>query len=85
MYLVSKMETHVHTSPEAMKAYNSLSHLLTEGQQRKLLLATVSRDGDEWCILSGPDLTFDRSGFGPTIADAVQDYVSIYIEKKKAS
>jgi len=85
MYLVSEMENYVYSSPEAMEEYNQSSHLLTEPQKSKLLSATISKDGNEWCILSGPDLTFDRSGFGITIADAIKDYMSIYAQKKAAS
>lgn len=70
-------------SAEAMEAYGRWSHLLTDAQRTKLLLATLSRDGDSWCILSGSDLTFDRAGFGRTIADAVQDYVSVYVQARE--
>jgi hypothetical protein len=66
-------------SAEAMAAFRRWSHLLTDAQRTKLLSASLSRDGDSWCILSGSDLTFDRAGFGATIADAVQDYVSVYL------
>jgi len=66
-------------SAEAMEAFRRWSHLLTDAQRTKLLSASLSRDGDSWCILSGSDLTFDRAGFGATIADAVQDYVSVYL------
>lgn len=67
-------------SPEAMSEYDKWQHLLGETQKQRLLHATLSRDGDEWCILSGPDLTFDRAGFGSTVAAAMQDYVSVYVK-----
>jgi len=84
MYLVSKMENRVCNSPEAMQEYSKWSHLLTDPQKSKLLFATVSQDGNEWCILSGPDMTFDRAGFGITVTDAIKDYLSVYIQKKQA-
>lgn len=70
-------------SAEAMEAYRRWSHLLTETQQAKLLAASLSRDGDSWCILSGSDWTLDRAGFGTTIADAVQDYLSVYVRVRE--
>ncbi|MFO0389363.1 MAG: hypothetical protein ACK502_06560 [Alphaproteobacteria bacterium] len=68
-------------SPEAMAAYANKKHLLSDEQSHKLLQSTLSLDGSEWCILSGTDLTFDRAGFGATIADALEDYISIYIKR----
>jgi hypothetical protein len=80
MHLVNgEMAQSVCDCAEAMEAYGRWSHLLTDAQRTKLLAASLSRDGDSWCILSGSDLTFDRAGFGATIADAVQDYVNVYV------
>jgi hypothetical protein len=77
---------YVHESAEAMREYRKWSHVLTVQQQTRLLLATVCMDGKEWWIASGPDLTiFDDHGFGPTLADAMQDYVSVYLRAKKAT
>jgi hypothetical protein len=73
------MGQRVSDSAEAMEAYGQWGHLLTEAQQQRLLAASLSRDGDIWCILSGCDLTHDRAGFGDTIADAMRDYVSPYL------
>jgi hypothetical protein len=72
----------VSDSVEAMEEYGRWSHLLTEAQRSKLLRASLSRDGNQWCILSGSDLTFDRAGFGTTIAGAMRDYVSFYVRGK---
>ena len=70
-------------SAEAMEAYGRWSPLLTDAQRTKLLAASLSRDGDSWCILSGSDLMLDRAGFGTTIADAVQDYLSVYVRVRE--
>lgn len=84
MHLMSgEMVQSVCDSAEAMEAYGRWSHLLTEAQRSKLLSASLSRDGDSWCILSGSDLTLDRAGFGTTIADAVQDYVNVYVRARE--
>jgi len=70
----------IQQSSEAMKEYEKCKQFLNAGQKDKLLGATLSQDGDEWCILSGSDMTFDRSGFGKNIPEAMQDYLSIYIK-----
>jgi len=75
----------VYSSSEAMNEYQKWKQLLNELQRNKLLSATVSHDGLEWCVLSGPDLVFDRAGFGATIADAIKDYLGPLIEKRMAS
>jgi hypothetical protein len=67
-------------SNEAMQEYEKCKQFLTEMQKDKLLSATLSQDGGEWCILSGSDMMFDRSGFGKNIHEAMQDYLSIYIK-----
>jgi len=85
MYLVSDMENYVHSSLEAMEEYTRWDDLLTEAQKTKFLSSTLSKDGNEWCIFSGSNLTSDRAGFGSTITTAVQDYMSIYNQKKIAS
>jgi hypothetical protein len=86
MHLVNGgMEQKVCNSQEAMAAYRHWSHLLTDAQRSKLLSASLSKDGDGWCILSGSDLTFDRAGFGGTIEEAVRDYVSVFVRSKEAS
>lgn len=64
---------------EAMKAFHKWQHYLTVPQQDKLINACLHKDGDEFQILSGPDLTFDHAGFGTSIEGAVLDYVSAYI------
>ena len=78
------MGVSVYNSPEAMEEYYKWNHVLTEPQKLKLLSAVVSKDGNKWCILSGSDMTFDRAGFGITIGDAIRDYLSVYIQTKKA-
>jgi len=80
----SGMGQRVRDSAEAMEAYGQWRHVLTEAQRGKLLAASLSRDGDSWCILSGCDLTRDRAGFGDTIADAMRDYVSAYLRAQEA-
>ena len=83
MYIVSnKMIKLVCNSEEAMDEFKKHSESLSEIQREKLLSSTLSKDGDDWCIFSGSDLTFDRSGFGITISDAVRDYVSVYLVKE---
>jgi len=77
--------TCVHHSPEAMREFRKWNGLLTDHQESKLLAATVTKDGNEWCILSGPDLAADRAGFGQTITDAMKDYISGYALNKIAS
>lgn len=68
----------VKNSNDAMKEYVKYKQLLSDEQKLKLLEATLSLYGDEWCILSGSDMTLDRSGFGKSISEAMQDYVNIY-------
>lgn len=75
------MPLHVIESPEAMAEYEKWQNQLEDVQKMQLLNATISLDGNEWCIMSGPDLTFDRAGFGKTIEAAMQDYVSVYIKR----
>ncbi len=69
----------VKDSPEAMAELSKWQSRLTQQAQARLLQAELSKDGDEWCVLSGPDLAFDRAGFGPSIAEAVYDYLRGYL------
>lgn len=67
---------------EAIRAFEPWRGFLSEERIAKFERSTISKDGKEWCILSGPDLTRDRAGFGDSIEEAVRDFVSPYIRRQ---
>lgn len=45
--------------------------------------ATVSKDGNQICVLVGKDLQSGRSGFGDTRLDAICDLIDTWIDDLK--
>ncbi|MAS36091.1 MAG: hypothetical protein CL610_18935 [Anaerolineaceae bacterium] len=67
---------------EAIRALEPWRALLSPEKISTFEQSTISRDGDEWCILSGPDLMWDRAGFGASIEEAVKDFIGPYLRPR---
>lgn len=50
-----------------------------------LVSATLSQDGNQWCVLAGADLQVGIAGFGDTPVDAVRNFITSFHTDKLRS
>lgn len=60
----------------AKAAFHNFEKYLNQKQKEIFYNSFISQDRNIWCIQAGPDLINDYSGFGKTISDAVEDFIS---------